>query len=1589
MICSISKWSIKSRSLVLLAFLTMLLALPSVPTQAQNSRLIGVGDGVFLYHTDNSRAEKLYAFKSSGHAPEGDFFRDSQGIIWGMTTSTDSDGAIFRLNADGSSVEYVHFFRQPEGSNPRGTLIEANGKLWGTTYQGGASDFGIVFSIDLDGTNFTKVHDFDSDNGAHPGKRLLLSNGRIWGLTYEGGVDDGGVIFNLATDGTDYQVVHEFLYNSGDAGYPEGGLIEVGSTLWGLTSYGGTDDYGAIFSIDNNGSNYQLYHSFEYSATDGANPLGDLVEFDGRLWGLTEEGGANDNGTLFGIQPNGSGYFVHHMFDNADGGDPRGNLVVSDDKLWGTTSAKTGGAGSIFYFDALNPLATSTQPVHTFTGTNGDYPSGSLLDIGGVLWGMTANGGSANKGSIFKIDNNGTNFSSTYSFPIWPTNPVGELLEYDDKLWGVTSGGGDNNYGAIYTMDREGKNMTVVYSFVAPVAGPNGSLPRGGLIQKAGMLYGITDLGGTTNQGTIFKIDPTDYTVTTLHSFTSGGFNFSGLFEHLGNFYGVYGGSSDKVIFKIQPDGMGFQNLITLPGFQSDISLLYNGRLWGTERGSARVFYYDINAAEYNMVKDFTSTFDGSTEPPRLAQYQGRIYGVTHNDGSNSLGSIFSMDSDGNAFQSLHSFDGTEGSFPVGKLVIIDDVIYGATRNGGNNNRGVLYKMNLLGPPNYTVLRNFNQADQNSPNIFNFINPRYEPVFLAQFPDLNLQEDHDPVIFDLTQYVYDVEDNVADLSFNITGTGTGKSFVPVSFALSPAPVLVIYGPNDNFGSSDITVEITDSDNHTITANFTVNVAPVADGFGITNFNQSITYPAISDPITITGLAVDEDDLGASSVTHFRITEITGGQVFLNDGTTEIVNGIMVPLDLGILKFKPSGAGSGSFKVQASVSPDVAGLGGFIVTVNISTAMATPQITWGNPTAITYGDLLSTAQLGATSDVAGTFTYEAFKSGMSITTVSAGTLLPAGVYTLRSTFNPTDANNYYQVVTEVSLTVNKAPLTITADDITRVYGSFATLTMTYEGFVNNEGPAQLPYQPELTYLHSEIDAGTYDIMFVDVPNPANYTISTVDGILTVTKASLTISVADATKVYGNANPTFQLNYTGFVNFDNSDDLDSPPVVSTTAVVNSPVGVYPITVSGAADINYNITYAEGDLTITKKTTDVVGVGASKIYGEANPVLEIQYLGLIDGDTHEDIDVQPMASVFADEFSDAGNYVITLSGGSDNNYNLNLRNDGYLTINKKHLSVGVEDVTTTYGTLPTTYNLTFDGFVNGNGPVDLDVLPEYQFTLPTNPLPNTFFTGLSRVTSGSDNNYILFTENFGKVVVTKAPLEIKAENKSIFYGDPIPALTLAYNGFVNGDNESKVIAPIISTTAVVGDNAGAYPIVLTGGSSDFYELTLTNGTLTINKLVATIEISNLQHLYNGEEIGINVTTDPEGLNVIVTYNGSTSKPIAAGSYEVKATIDEVNYTGEANGTLVIDAITGVEDAREQLNITVYPNPVVDGFSISGVSMAESLYVYTVQGQKVINKSNVQSGEQIDMREFASGTYMIIIDHQGQLVNRRIIKK
>ena len=289
---------------------------------------------------------------------------------------------------------------------------------------------------------------------------------------------------------------------------------------------------------------------------------------------------------------------------------------------------------------------------------------------------------------------------------------------------------------------------------------------------------------------------------------------------------------------------------------------------------------------------------------------------------------------------------------------------------------------------------------------------------------------------------------------------------------------------------------------------------------------------------------------------------------------------------------------------------------------------------------------------------------------------------AGTFTI--TAFTTEDDNHLSASVSQEITINKAPLTVIADNLSRIYGNDnPALTYSYKGFVNGDTKFDLTTSIQVSSLASiSSPVGTYEIDVI-ASTDDNYDVVCKKGVLTINKAPLTIS-AQGSREYGENNPDFEYSYTGFKNDETTDVMISQPQAYTTAKRSSPAGIYPIYLSGAMAKNYEITYNESFLLVQKAPLTIQVLDATRKRLEENPKFELSITGYKLEETIDVLDKLPTIQCEANCNSPAGTYpIILLNDGVDANYEYVLVN-GILTIEKLQFTISVESNDEMQGTV-----------------------------------------------------------------------------------------------------------------------------------------------------------------------------------------------------------------------------------------------------------------------------------------------------------------
>lgn len=330
---------------------------------------------------------------------------------------------------------------------------------------------------------------------------------------------------------------------------------------------------------------------------------------------------------------------------------------------------------------------------------------------------------------------------------------------------------------------------------------------------------------------------------------------------------------------------------------------------------------------------------------------------------------------------------------------------------------------------------------------------------------------------------------------------------------------------------------------------------------------------------------------------------------------------------------------------------------------IATLINSQTITMSPLSAVTYGSADITITASASSGLPLTLTT----SDNTIATIVSGKVHVLKAGTVNIIANQ-PGNGLWSAAPQVSqaLTINKASITATADNKTRIYGDAnPTFTISYSGFVNSDSKSNIT-EPTASCTATTSSVPASYAITLSGGTSLNYNIVSNIGILTVNKASIVVMAQNLVKTYGQSNPIYTVSYSGFKGTDNASLISILPILSCPATTLSPAGTYTITASSASDESYNFTYTSGTLTINKAIINVTVQDASRDYGQPNPSFTATYSGFKGTDNINAITVKPSFSCSVSLYSIAGSYDIVASGGMDENYSFTYVS-GNLTINK----------------------------------------------------------------------------------------------------------------------------------------------------------------------------------------------------------------------------------------------------------------------------------------------------------------------------------
>jgi uncharacterized repeat protein (TIGR03803 family) len=514
-------------------------------TIASNGRVFGAtlsggehDDGtIFEFDLDNQeilQSISLQASVTSGgiygnlvEAPNGMFYINTS---WG---GDNDNGAIVEFNPDDFSLSAkVHFNSETTGQDVYGSLaLSAEGLLIGACGSGGENNTGTLFCFnpELDNleilTHFTQWYDWmytDIDEIIRPvGTPLITANGKLYGIASDGGTNDSGTLFEFDLSENNLSLVFNFESSLTGEGPHKAPIQYDKYTLYGVTNYGGQFSQGVFYKYDMVSREFIPLHHFKYTET-GCGPSSELVIAEnGRIYGVTNNGGANGSGTIFEFNPADESLVkVFDLSQSTGTGCSMHMLETEPGVLHGVmTYDGDGWRGTLFKFD-YNQYEFTV--LHHFADATGGHPNSSFYKTqNGLLYGTTMYGGQHSNGVVYTFNPEANEYSVVYNFTQGDDvgqGPLGNLIpDGEGSFYGITHGNqGAVEDRAIYKFSTE----TNTYTHLQQLPWGNGWHMVNWAKASNGKMYGTTYFGTEYNDGVLFEYDPLTNELQSKHTFT-------------------------------------------------------------------------------------------------------------------------------------------------------------------------------------------------------------------------------------------------------------------------------------------------------------------------------------------------------------------------------------------------------------------------------------------------------------------------------------------------------------------------------------------------------------------------------------------------------------------------------------------------------------------------------------------------------------------------------------------------------------------------------------------------------------------------------------------------------------------------------------------------------------------------------------------------------------------------------------------------------------------------------------------------------------------------------------------------------------
>lgn len=385
------------------------------------------------------------------------------------------DGTLFSFNPLTNKIQIVYNFSAQSGGQPL-TVIARGNTLYGTSFNYGKSNRGGIFEYNLQDRKIKNSYWFSTSLDGFGAYGLARSSdGYVYGTTMAGGLLDKGVIFRLHPDTQKYEKIIDF---DGSSGYnPMAPPIQApNGKYYGVACNGGSYSGGTLYEYDPLGKTITAKVNFNSEQT-GIIPVGPLAATpDGKLYGVTTQGGSENRGTFFEYDPLTNRLkIIAHFHEDRFGSMLFGYPTVIDGMIYlQVWKHQLSGTALIAY----DPKSGAVSDPILVSEVNGAFTPGRLVQLNGRLYGLTKNPYQEPSLMVFEFDP--TNLSTEKIFVFEKSGSMGELLAASDgKIYGTLMFSGEKQNGCFFALDVAKKEMKVLHEF----SGSEGARPSGWLLE--------------------------------------------------------------------------------------------------------------------------------------------------------------------------------------------------------------------------------------------------------------------------------------------------------------------------------------------------------------------------------------------------------------------------------------------------------------------------------------------------------------------------------------------------------------------------------------------------------------------------------------------------------------------------------------------------------------------------------------------------------------------------------------------------------------------------------------------------------------------------------------------------------------------------------------------------------------------------------------------------------------------------------------------------------------------------------------------------------------------------------------------------